>query len=74
MVVVRQAPSSNGVIAASSRELARLRWGLVPWCSNDTKIAGRCIQARAETVARAPAFRDAFKSRRCLMMVDGFYE
>lgn len=79
VVVVRQPLSSSGiaagsVVAAGARELARLRWGLVPWWSKDTKIAGRCIQARAETVARAPAFRDAFKSRRCLVMVDGFYE
>jgi putative SOS response-associated peptidase YedK len=71
VLVVRQPPSSS---SSPARELARVRWGLVPWWSKDTKIAGRCIQARAETVARAPAFRDAFKSRRCLVVVDGFYE
>ncbi len=72
LVVVRDAPSSS--VGGAGRELARLRWGLVPWWSKDTKIAGRCIQARAETVAKAPAFRDAFQSRRCLAIVDGFYE
>jgi putative SOS response-associated peptidase YedK len=57
-----------------ARQLAFARWGLVPWWSKDGKMSGKTIQARAETVARAPAFRDAFKSRRCLVVVDGFYE
>jgi len=77
LVVVRRPPSSTvagGGGEPAGRELARLRWGLVPWWSKDTKIASRCIQARAETVAKAPAFRDAFRSRRCLVVVDGFYE
>ena len=81
LVVVRRAPSSTELAgraitgpAGGGRELARLRWGLVPWWSKDTKIASRCIQARVETIARTPAFRDAFKSHRCLVIVDGFYE
>jgi putative SOS response-associated peptidase YedK len=56
------------------RELAMARWGLVPWWSKDGKIAPKCIQARVETLAKAPAFRDSFKRRRCLVVVDGFYE
>lgn len=56
------------------RELVMLRWGLIPWWSNDKKIANRTINARSETVVNAPAFRDAFKTRRCLIVVDGFYE
>lgn len=56
------------------RELALLRWGLVPWWSNDKKIANRTINARSETLVNAPAFRDAFKTRRCLVVVDGFFE
>lgn len=56
------------------RELARLHWGLIPSWSKDRKIGYRTINARAETVAEKPAFRSAFKSRRCLIPADGFYE
>jgi putative SOS response-associated peptidase YedK len=56
------------------RELALVRWGLVPWWAKDPKIGNRFIQARAETVVTTPAYRDAFKSKRCLVVVDGFYE
>jgi putative SOS response-associated peptidase YedK len=56
------------------RELAPLRWGLIPSWSKDAKIAYRTINARAETVATAPAFRAAFKRRRCLVPASGFYE
>jgi putative SOS response-associated peptidase YedK len=56
------------------RELAPLRWGLIPFWSKDAKIAYRTINARAETVATAPAFRAAFKRRRCLVPASGFYE
>jgi putative SOS response-associated peptidase YedK len=73
-VLVVRPPSSSSSSSPPARELARVRWGLVPWWSKDTKIAGRCIQARFETIAKAPAFRDAFRSRRCLVVVDGFYE
>jgi putative SOS response-associated peptidase YedK len=56
------------------RELALLRWGLVPSWADDLKIGSRMINARAETVAEKPAFRSAFKRRRCLVLADGFYE
>jgi putative SOS response-associated peptidase YedK len=62
------------IVRAKPRELAMARWGLVPWWSKDGTIAQKCIQARAETIAKAPAFRDSFESRRCLVVVDGFYE
>jgi len=58
----------------SERELALVRWGLVPAWADDPKIANRCINARSETIANAPAFRDAFRAKRCLVVVDGFYE
>ncbi len=56
------------------RELALLHWGLIPSWAKDTKIAGSTINARSETIAEKPAFRSAFKRRRCLVLMDGFYE
>jgi len=56
------------------RELAMLRWGLVPSWAKDPAIAGRTINARAETVASRPSFRSAFRRRRCLIPADGYYE
>jgi putative SOS response-associated peptidase YedK len=55
------------------RRLEALRWGLIPFWAKDAKIAYSTINA-AETVATKPAFRYAFKSRRCLVPADGFYE
>ncbi len=56
------------------RELTMLRWGLVPHWAHDTRSAARMINARAETVTEKPAFRTAFKYRRCLIPASGFYE
>ncbi|MBT8085573.1 MAG: SOS response-associated peptidase [Woeseia sp.] len=56
------------------RELTMLRWGLVPFWAKDPAIGNRMINARAETVAEKPSFRNAFKKRRCLILADGFYE
>src|SRR6266852_358113 len=56
------------------RSLDALRWGLVPYWAKDIKIGYSLINAKAGTVAEKPAFRDAFKSRRCLIPADGFYE
>lgn len=56
------------------REVAYFRFGLVPSWARDTAIASRCINARAETLSERPAFRDAFRRRRCLVLADGFYE
>jgi putative SOS response-associated peptidase YedK len=52
----------------------RLRWGLIPQWSDDPAIGNRMINARCETVTDKPAFREAFKRRRCLVLADGFYE
>lgn len=57
-----------------ARECALLRWGLVPSWAKELKFGNRCINARAETVATQPAFRAAFRSRRCLVPVNAFYE
>lgn len=56
------------------RELAMLRWGLIPFWAKDRKIGAKFINARAETIATAPAFRAAFRARRCLVPASGFYE
>ncbi len=56
------------------REITMLKWGLIPFWATDPKMGYRTINARAETVATAPAFREAFKRRRCLVPASGFYE
>jgi putative SOS response-associated peptidase YedK len=51
-----------------------LRWGLVPYWTKDPAKLPLMINARAETVDKKPAYRDSFRSRRCLIPADGFYE
>jgi putative SOS response-associated peptidase YedK len=60
--------------AGAERELAMVHWGLIPFWAKDSKIGARMINARAETAAEKPAFRAAFRRRRCLVPADGFYE
>lgn len=66
--VVRAGKESAG------RELAVMRWGLIPSWAKDPKIGNRMINARSETAAEKPSFRNAMKRRRCLVLADGFYE
>jgi putative SOS response-associated peptidase YedK len=56
------------------RLLGTFRWGLVPWWADDVRIGAKHINARAETVATKPAFKDSFARKRCIVPVDGFYE
>ncbi len=56
------------------REVAMLRWGLVPSWASDLKVGTKMINARGETAAQKPAFRSAFKQRRCLVPATGFFE
>jgi putative SOS response-associated peptidase YedK len=66
--VIRQNPKEP------VRELPLMRWGLIPSWANDPSAAAKMINARSETPSTKPAFRDALKSRRCLIPADGFYE
>ena len=54
--------------------LDKFHWGLVPFWAKDPTIGNRMINARMETVAEKPSFKNAFKNRRCLIIADGFYE
>ena len=68
IAVVRAPPAGSG------RELALLRWGLIPSWSKDRAIGNRLINARAETAREKPSFRNAFRRHRCLIPASGFYE
>lgn len=67
-LVIRQHPKEP------KRDLSLMRWGLIPMWAKDTSGAARAINARSETASTLPTFRDALKSRRCLVPADGFYE
>ena len=74
------APSQLGPVVrlhpgTGARHLDLLRWGLLPhWARGDPRKIRQPINARAETVATLPTFRDAFARRRCIVPIDGFYE
>jgi putative SOS response-associated peptidase YedK len=70
------APSQSvaTVLQKSERKLKWMQWGLIPSWAKDSKIGYKLINARAETISEKPAFRSAFKSRRCSIVADGFYE
>ncbi|MBZ5588710.1 MAG: SOS response-associated peptidase [Acidobacteriia bacterium] len=69
-----QAVAAVRTVAGGGRELAWLHWGLIPSWAKERAIGSRLINARAETVAEKPAFRAALRSRRCLVLADGFFE
>ena len=66
--IIREDPSMP------ERRFSLARWGLIPSWATDASIGFKTINARAETVAIKPAFRDALVSRRCLLPADGFFE
>ena len=66
--VIRQNPETG------ERHLDLLRWGLVPYFTKDLKAARKPINARSETAATSPTFRDALARRRCLVPAEAFYE
>jgi putative SOS response-associated peptidase YedK len=72
-------PTDPMLVAIRSQDSRRIpqqmQWGLVPWWAKDVKVGFSSINARAETVDKTPAFRDAWKKgQRCLVVTDGFYE
>ncbi|EXJ15371.1 SOS response-associated peptidase [Imhoffiella purpurea] len=67
ILALRSAPDGR-------RSFANLHWGLIPSWAKDRRFGYRTINARAETLAEKPSFRDAFMKRRCLIPADGFYE
>ena len=70
----QEAPVVRAAKEGGGREMAMLRWGLVPFWAKDASAASRMINARSETVKEKPAFREAFRSRRCAIPASGFYE
>lgn len=66
--VIRKSVDGDGA------EFCMLRWGLVPFWAKDLAIGNKLINARAETAHEKPAFRAAYKKRRCLVPADGYYE
>jgi len=58
----------------SPNKVVLMRWGLIPFWAEDSKIGYKTINAKAETVASKPAFRASFKGKRCLVPASGFYE
>lgn len=73
-VLERPARSEPEGEEPARRQLRTLSWGLVPSWAKDPSIGSRMINARAETAAEKPAFRKAFRARRCLVPADGYYE
>jgi putative SOS response-associated peptidase YedK len=68
--VVTVVPNEDG----KPRRLELLRWGLIPAWAKEEAIGSRMINARAETLAEKPSFKRLLRSRRCLVVADGFYE
>jgi putative SOS response-associated peptidase YedK len=63
------------IVASQAPErLAMLRWGLIPFWAKDPSIGNKLINARCESIQEKPAYRNAFRERRCVVLADGFYE
>jgi putative SOS response-associated peptidase YedK len=64
----------SAIVIDEGKKIIKLKWGLIPEWAKDPSIANKLINARAETIAEKPSFRNSFKRRRCLILADGFYE
>jgi putative SOS response-associated peptidase YedK len=71
---VRDRPGTDDGEGRPERTLLTFRWGLIPWWSKDAKSGSRLFNARSESVATKPSFREAFRERRIIVPADGFYE
>ncbi len=63
-----------GILRNGEKHAELLHWGLIPSWAQDPSIGSRMINARAETLSEKPSFRRLFRSRRCLVIADGYYE
>ncbi|HVP70015.1 MAG TPA: SOS response-associated peptidase, partial [Gemmatimonadaceae bacterium] len=70
----QEAPVIRAARDGAGREVAMLRWGLVPFWAKDASIGHKLINARSESAMEKPAFREAFRARRCAIPASGFYE
>ena len=70
----RQDADESQASTALVRVVDNLRWGLIPFWAKDIKIGNRMINARSETVAEKPAFRNSLRRKRCVILADGFFE
>ena len=71
------APTDEALVVVQRedrRAITAYRWGLIPHWAKEAKVGSRMFNARAETIATSPAFRDGFARKRCLVPVDSFYE
>jgi len=71
------APTDDALVVvqrAARRAITAYRWGLIPHWADAAKVGSRMFNARAESLTSSPAFGDAFRRKRCLVPVDGFYE
>jgi putative SOS response-associated peptidase YedK len=71
------APTDDALVVVQRddrRAITAYRWGLIPHWADAARVGSRMFNARAETLTSSPAFRDAFRRKRCLVPVDGFYE
>src|SRR5919107_2376616 len=71
------APTDDALVVVQREErraITAFRWGLIPHWADGPKAGSRMFNARSETLTVSPAFRDAFRRKRCLVPVDGFYE
>ena len=71
------APTQDAMVIREERDgrrMAPMRWGLIPHWARDPGMAARTINARGETLAKKPAFRDPYERRRCIIPANGFYE